>query len=57
MNCHKPELLEKLAEIVGVDWVKTDHSDLENYGKDWTKAYSANPVAIVLPSNTEEVGL
>jgi len=55
MNCHKPELLEKLAEIVGVDWVKTDHSDLENYGKDWTKAYSANPVAIVLPSNTEEV--
>ena len=55
MNCHKPALLEKLAEIVGVDWVKTDPSDLENYGKDWTKAYSANPVAIVLPSNTEEV--
>lgn len=55
MNCSKPELLEKLVEIVGTDWVKTDSDDLEKYGKDWTKAYRANPVAIVLPSNTGEV--
>ena len=55
MNCSKPELLEKLAEIVGAGWVKTDADDLQNYGKDWTKAYSANPVAIVLPSDTQEV--
>jgi FAD/FMN-containing dehydrogenase len=55
MNCSKSELLEKLVEIVGVGWVKTEIDDLQNYGKDWTKAYSANPVAIVLPSNTEEV--
>ena len=55
MNCSKSELLEKLVEIVGVGWVKTDIDDLQNYGKDWTKAYPANPVAIVLPSNTEEV--
>lgn len=55
MNCSKAELLEKLIEIVGTDWVRTDASDLETYGKDWTKAYPANPVAIVLPSNTDEV--
>jgi len=55
MNCSKVELLEKLVEIVGADWVKTGADDLENYGRDWTKAYPANPVAIVLPSDTEEV--
>jgi FAD/FMN-containing dehydrogenase len=55
MNCSKLALLEELAEIVGPDWVKTSASDLENYGKDWTKAYPANPVAVVLPSTTEQV--
>ena len=55
MNCSKAELLEKLVEVVGADWVKTDPNDLESYGKDWTKAYPANPVAIVLPSDTGEV--
>ena len=55
MNCGKSELLEKLVGIVGASWVKTDTDDLQNYGKDWTKAYPANPVAVVLPSDTEEV--
>ncbi len=55
MNCSKTELLEKLAEIVGDEWVKTDAADLENFGKDWTKAYPANPIAIVFPSNIDKV--
>jgi FAD/FMN-containing dehydrogenase len=55
MNCSKPELLDKLAEIVGAGWVKTGVDDLEKYGKDWTKAYPANPMAIVLPNGTDEV--
>ena len=55
MNCSKAELLEKLVEIVGDDWLKTDPADLETYGKDWTKAYPANPIAIVLPKDTDEV--
>jgi FAD/FMN-containing dehydrogenase len=55
MNCSKAELLEKLIEIVGEDWLKTDPADLETYGKDWTKAYRANPIAIVLPKDTDEV--
>jgi FAD/FMN-containing dehydrogenase len=55
MNCSKAELLEKLVEIVGDAWLKTDSADLETYGKDWTKAYPANPIAIVLPKDTDEV--
>lgn len=55
MNCSRPELLERLAELVGADWVKTDADDLQNYGKDWTRAYAANPVAIVLPGSVDEV--
>lgn len=55
MNCSKEELLEKLIAVVGESWVKTDSDDLQSYGKDWTKAYPANPLAIVLPGNTDEV--
>lgn len=55
MNCSKAELLEKLEAIVGQDWVKTSAEDLQNYGKDWTKIYPANPLAVVLPSSTDEV--
>jgi FAD/FMN-containing dehydrogenase len=55
MNCSEVELLEKLTDIVGADWVKTEPDDLEKYGKDWTKAYPAKPVAIALPASTDEV--
>lgn len=55
MNCSKPELLEHLTGIVGAEWVKTDASDLQSYGKDWTKAYTANPIAVVLPGSIDEV--
>lgn len=55
MNCSQAELLGKLAEIVGDEWVKTNPSDLENYGKDWTKAYPAKPIAIVLPRDVDHV--
>ncbi|MCK0162801.1 FAD-binding oxidoreductase [Marinobacter sp. S6332] len=35
--------------------VLTDAADLESYGKDWTRIYAPNPVAIVLPKTTEQV--
>ncbi|MCI5107964.1 MAG: FAD-binding oxidoreductase [Pseudomonadales bacterium] len=47
--------LSALAEIVGPDWVKTDDSELQNYGKDWTSAYPVAPRAAVLPASIEEV--
>jgi glycolate oxidase subunit GlcD len=35
--------------------VLTDPSDLATYGTDWTRIYTPNPVAIVLPKTTEQV--
>lgn len=47
--------LSALAEIVGSEWVKTDDSDLQTYGKDWTSAYDVAPAAVVLPNSVEQV--
>lgn len=55
MKCSETELLKELAAIVGEQWLKTSPSDLDNYGKDWTTAYTAKPVAIVLPADISEV--
>ncbi|MFK7865719.1 MAG: FAD-binding oxidoreductase [Pseudohongiellaceae bacterium] len=55
MKCSESELVSKLADIVGADWVKTGDSDKQTYGKDWTRAYPADPSVIVLPNSIEEV--
>lgn len=55
MNCSEIELISKLTDIVGSDWVKTSEADKQNYGKDWTKAFPADPVAIALPGTVEDV--
>ena len=48
-------LINQLVEIVGSDWVKTDDMELQQYGKDWTKVFHPDPIAIVLPSSIEDV--
>lgn len=55
MNCSETELFSDLAEIVGDEWLKTSPSDLENYGRDWTRAYPAKPAAIVFPGDIDAV--
>lgn len=55
MNCSETDLISKLEDIVGADWVKTSEADKQTYGKDWTRAYPANPSVIVLPNSIEEV--
>ena len=55
MNSTTMGLVDQLAEIVGVDAVKTDSVDLNHFGKDWTKACEPDPTAIVFPSNIEHV--
>lgn len=49
------KVLNVLAEIVGADKVLTDDDSLRHYGCDWTRAYSPNPAAVVLPSSIEQV--
>jgi len=41
--------------IVGSAYVLTNEADLESYGRDWTKIYSPDPLAIVLPATTQQV--
>lgn len=48
-------LLESLKQLVEPGKVLTDKDSLENYGKDWTRIYTPNPLAIVFPKSIEEV--
>ncbi|WP_417520883.1 FAD-binding oxidoreductase [Marinobacter sp.] len=53
------QIIASLKELVAAGDVPgkvlTDAADLESYGKDWTRIYAPNPVAIVLPKTTEQV--
>ena len=49
------EILEGLAAIVGAERVLTEADDLARFGGDWTRVYTPDPAAVVLPGNIEEV--
>ncbi|MBQ0747477.1 MAG: FAD-binding oxidoreductase [Marinobacter sp.] len=53
------QIIASLKELVAIGEapgkVLTDPADLESYGKDWTRVYAPNPLAIVLPKTTEQV--
>jgi len=49
------EHLLKLKSLVATGKVLSDKEDLDYYGKDWTKFFEPNPLAIVLPKTTSEV--
>jgi len=42
-------------KIVGSGRVLTDADSLQRYGRDWTRVYTPNPAAIVLPGSIEQV--
>jgi FAD/FMN-containing dehydrogenase len=50
-----PNILLALEQIVGADRVLTDADSLVQYGCDWTRVYTPNPVAVLLPANAAEV--
>lgn len=53
------QIIASLKELVATDdapgKILTDPADLESYGKDWTRIYTPNPLAIALPKTTEQV--
>ncbi len=49
-NSHVPEA-DSLADVETL----TDAESLKTYGKDWTKHFTPNPTAILLPRSTEQV--
>ncbi|WP_020406295.1 FAD-binding oxidoreductase [Hahella ganghwensis] len=49
------QIIERLKSVVSVGKVLTDADALQSYGSDWTRKFSPDPLAIVLPKTTEEV--
>lgn len=47
--------LSYFKSVVGESYVLTDPTDLDTYGRDWTKVHKPDPLAIVLPANTKQV--
>lgn len=50
-----PEILSKLQQIVGSDYVFTDEETRKNYGHDETEDYNFPPSVVVKPATTQEV--
>src|SRR5688500_14042337 len=47
--------IHALQQAVPSLLLKTDPSDLEHYGRDWTRRWTPAPLAIALPGNVKEV--
>ncbi len=56
MNKQLPaEFKAEIGERFASDFLTTESSDLETYGRDWTRVYDAAPSAVVFPRSTEQV--
>ena len=55
MSTEIKALIPTLSDIVGADWVKTEATDLETYGRDWTKQFPVNPALVVMPKTVAQV--
>ena len=47
--------LKTLSQNLAKEIIKTDDDTLEQYGRDWTRYYTPNAIAILFPRNIEEV--
>ena len=47
--------LEKIRGEFAPDFLTTDPHELQEYGKDWTKKFPPDPLAVCFPRNTDEV--
>lgn len=49
------EAIEHFRKLLGDKYVRTDPSDLKEWGRDWTRVRDPDPLAVVLPKTTEEL--
>ncbi len=49
------DLVSELKKIISQDQIKSDSESLAIYGKDWTRYYKTNAVAVCFPKTTQEV--
>ena len=50
-----PEILEKLTQIVGSNFIFTDDETRKRYGHDETEDYNFPPAVLIKPENTAEI--
>lgn len=50
-----PEIIEKLTQIVGENYIFTDEETRKNYGHDETEDYNFPPAVLIKPANTAEI--
>ena len=50
-----PKIISQLVEICGADAVLTDYADLIVYEYDAVTTHRSTPLAVVLPTTTEQV--
>src|SRR5690625_6184551 len=48
-------VIDALRELVGDRRLLTDPDALQQYGRDWTRAWEPDPLAVVLPESVDEV--
>jgi FAD/FMN-containing dehydrogenase len=49
------EFLKKVSDQFPDDFLTVDPEELRTFGKDWTRIYEPNPLAVVFPRTTDEV--
>ncbi|MEC9281502.1 MAG: FAD-binding oxidoreductase [Bdellovibrionota bacterium] len=47
--------LTELNDFLSAEQIQTDKDILDNYGRDWTRFWQANPSVVLFPRTTEEV--
>ena len=52
---HQTQILARLAQVVDEGKLTTEPDALVTYGKDWTKLWEPQPLAIVFPRSTAQV--
>ena len=50
-----PEIIEKLRQIVGSNFIFTDEETRQKYGHDETEDYNFPPAVLIKPANTAEI--
>lgn len=49
------EVLDELAQLIGADNIATDGPTLESHGRDWTRFYEPDPLAVLFPRDIDSV--
>lgn len=49
------DLINGLSAFLGAAAIRTDADSSLHYGRDWTRLYTPNPMAVVLPEHIEQV--